>query len=113
MVNLYAHQTLGVNFLGSHPSAMLCDEMGLGKSRQALVAAQSLFAAKKIDRVIILAPAAVRYSWRAEIDKLEAEGLVFMPCVYDPTKQIMYGAKSHLASTILPVAIISYALLPQ
>jgi SNF2 family DNA or RNA helicase len=112
-MNLYQHQAEGVEWLAKQPSAMLCDEMGCGKSRQVLVAAQKLFAAKKIDRVIIIAPAAVRLSWRQEIDKLEAEGLVFMPCVYDPNKQIIYGAKSHLASTILPVAIISYALLPQ
>ena len=113
MAELYEHQREGVNFLHTHKSAMLCDEMGLGKSRQVLVAAQRLFREKKIDRLIVLAPAAVRLSWRQEIDKLEAEGLVFMPCIYDPKKQIMYGAKSHLASTILPVAILSYSLLPQ
>lgn len=112
-MSLYAHQSDGVKFLVTHSSALLCDEMGLGKSRQVLVAAQQLFAAKKIDRLIVLAPAAVRLSWRQEIDKLEQEGLLFMPCIYNPNKQIMYGAKSHLASMILPVAILSYALLPQ
>jgi SNF2 family DNA or RNA helicase len=112
-LNLYAHQTEGVAWLVTKPSAMLLWEMGLGKTRAALLAAQQLFAAKKIDRLIVLAPAAVRLSWRQEIDKLEAEGLVFMPCIYDTNKQIMYGAKSHLASTILPVAILSYSLLPQ
>ena len=39
---------------------MLCLDMGLGKTRPALLAAQQLFAAKKIDRLIVLAPAAVR-----------------------------------------------------
>jgi SNF2 family DNA or RNA helicase len=112
-VNLYQHQAEGVEWLAKQPSAMLCDEMGCGKSRQVLVAAQKLFAERKIDRVIVLAPAAVRLSWRQEIAKLEQDSLVFMPCVYDPNKQIMYGAKSHLASTILPVAVLSYSLLPQ
>jgi SNF2 family DNA or RNA helicase len=112
-MSLYEHQKSGIDFLLKHSSAMLCDDMGLGKSRQVLTAAQRLFAEKKIDRMIVLAPTAVRLSWRQEIDKLEAEGLLFMPCIYDPTKQIMYGAKSHLASTILPVAVLSYSLLPQ
>jgi SNF2 family DNA or RNA helicase len=112
-LSLYEHQKSGIDFLLKHSSAMLCDDMGLGKSRQVLTAAQQLFAERKIDRMIVLAPAAVRLSWRQEIDKLEAEGLVFMPCIYDHSKQIMYGAKSHLASTILPVAVLSYSLLPQ
>jgi SNF2 family DNA or RNA helicase len=113
MIELFEHQKVGVKFLAKSQSAMLCDSMGLGKTRQALVAAQQLFTAKKIDRVLVLAPAAVRLSWRQEIDKLEADGLLFMPCIYDAAKQTMYGAKSHLASTILPVAVLSYALLPQ
>ena len=113
MISLYAHQKEGVEFLVKRPAAGLFFAMGTGKSRTALVAAQQLFSEKKIDRVLIFCPASVRYAWRAEIDKLEAEGLIFMPCIYDPAKQIMYGAKSHLASTILPVAVLSYSLLPQ
>lgn len=112
MPNLYTHQLAGVKFLTQHSGAMLCDEMGVGKSRQTLVAAQQLFAERKIDRVLVLAPAAVRISWREEIDKLDLQGVKFVPCIYEPKKQTMYGAKA-AEHGMLPVALVSYALLPQ
>ena len=113
MISLYAHQKEGVEFLVKRPSAGLFFVMGTGKSRTALVAAQQLFSEKKIDRLLVLCPASVRYAWRTEIDKLEADGLLFVPCIYDTKKQIMYGAKRSSESTILPVAVLSYSLLPQ
>lgn len=122
MSNLYSHQRAGVKFLVAHNAAMLCDEMGVGKSRQALVAAQQLFAERKIDRVLILAPAAVRISWREEMDKLQSE-IPFIPCVYDVKKQFIYGARVTPATKRedwqfagpqdIPVLVTSYALLPQ
>ena len=113
-MTLYAHQLDGIAFLAARPAALLVDEMRLGKTRQALLAAQQLFAARKIDRVLVLAPAAVGSVWREEIEKLETNGLLFITCIYEVKKQLIYGARNHLASTThLPVAIVSYALLPQ
>src|SRR5277367_3162629 len=111
-MNLYDHQKEGIHWLLERPSALLADEMGLGKSRQALVAAKYLFEGRKIDRVLILAPAAVRYSWRTELDKLEVEGLSSIPCLYDPKSQTVLGAGKREGRP-LPVLIVSYGLLPQ
>jgi SNF2 family DNA or RNA helicase len=41
----------------------LFDEMGAGKTLQAIIAAQILFEQNKIDRVLIIAPAAVKSVW--------------------------------------------------
>ena len=89
---------------------MLCLDMGLGKTRSALLAAQSLFFDHKIDRVLVLAPAACRIAWRQEIDKLDAGA--FLPCVYDTKKRQVYGAGKREGRP-LPVLILSYALLPN
>ena len=110
MIDLYLHQSVGIDWLIDKHSAMLCDEMGLGKSRQALVAARHLYREKRIDRVLILAPAAVRFSWRAEIDKLGAAD--WLPGIYNPKTQKIYGENRHEGQP-LPVLILSYSLLPQ
>src|SRR5271156_3541594 len=111
MIELFEHQKVGVEFLVNRKSALLADSMGLGKTRQALVAALQLYRERKIDRVLVLAPAAVRLSWRQEIEKLESD-LKFLPCIYDPKKQIIYGENRHEGQPI-PVLVLSYALLPQ
>ena len=56
---LYAYQVEGVKWLCSRQTALLADQMGCGKSQQAIIAADS--------RVIIVCPAAARGSWANEI----------------------------------------------
>ena len=111
--NLYAHQSEGIDFLYKRPGAMLCMEMGLGKTRTALLAAKKLFDAKRIDRVLVLYPAAVAFSWRTELDALE-EQVKFLPCGYAPADQSIHLStprRNDLEG--LPVLGISYSLLPQ
>src|SRR5208282_4310204 len=84
--------------------------MGTGKTRCALVAALQLYRERKIDRVLVLAPAAVRLSWRQEIDKFQPEEI--LPCVYETKTGKIFGAGKREGSP-LPVLIISYGLLPQ
>lgn len=110
-MNLYQHQLEGVKFLVSRSGAMLTLDMGLGKTRCALVAAQQLFAERKIDRVLVICPATVRISWKEEFNKLELE-LHFIPCIYEPKTQTIYGAGERKGNP-LPILTISYALLPQ
>jgi len=107
---LFAHQREAISFLVKRRAAMLTLEMGLGKTRCALKATEALYVAGSIDRMLVLAPAAVRFSWRQEIDKLDAGS--FLPCVYDPKKAQVYGAGKREGRP-LPVLIVSYALLPQ
>lgn len=111
MAELYDHQREGVKFLVARSGAMLTLDMGLGKTRCALVAAQQLFAERKIDRVLVICPAAVRISWKEEFNKLESE-LHFIPCIYEPKTQTIYGAGERSGNP-LPILTISYALLPQ
>jgi SNF2 family DNA or RNA helicase len=121
MIELYKHQQEGVSFLVKRNAAMLADEMGIGKTRQALCAAQQLFTAREIDRVLVLAPAAVAISWREEINKCGPAP--FITCVYNPKLQAIYGARVQLSekredwkiagAEDVPVLIVSYALLPQ
>lgn len=59
----YHHQIVGVQKILTHPYFMLADEMGAGKSLQAILAAMLLWQQNKIDRVLIVTPAPVRAVW--------------------------------------------------
>lgn len=59
----YTHQITGVTAILNKPFFMLADEMGAGKTKQVIDAAQVLFVTGQIDRVVVLAPAAVRGVW--------------------------------------------------
>ena len=59
----YQHQILGVEKIVNHPYFMLGDEMGAGKTLQAIVAAMVLFEQNKIDKVLVVTPAPVRAVW--------------------------------------------------
>ncbi|MEP6960543.1 MAG: DEAD/DEAH box helicase [Acidobacteriota bacterium] len=48
---------------------VLADDMGLGKTVQALAAAELLQRHKGIARVLVVAPASVKYRWKTEIEK--------------------------------------------
>ena len=63
----YKHQVVGVSWLiedGPLPGCkFLADDMGAGKTKQVIDAAQWLFTQDEIDRVIVVAPAPVRSVW--------------------------------------------------
>lgn len=59
----YHHQIVGVQKVITHPYFMLADEMGAGKSLQAILAAMLLWQQNKIDRVLVVTPAPVRAVW--------------------------------------------------
>lgn len=58
--SLFGYQKDGVKFLALHDRAILADDMGLGKT------VQSLVALPENARVVLVAPAAVKYNWEAE-----------------------------------------------
>ena len=62
---LYDFQRDGVRHLASKTSALLADDMGLGKSRQAVVAADILTAG--LHKVLIACPASLIVNWTREI----------------------------------------------
>ncbi len=59
----YKHQIEGIERLINNPWFALFDEMGVGKTFQVINAAQELAWRGIIDRVIVIAPAAVRAVW--------------------------------------------------
>jgi len=66
---LLPYQTQGALFAACRGRVVLADDMGLGKTVQALAAAELLRRRKGIERVLVVAPASVKYQWKTEIEK--------------------------------------------
>lgn len=66
---LKPHQSEAVDFLLSHPYAILADEQGLGKTLETLIVA---FKSIREDerKVLVICPAFLRLNWYHEIDKM-------------------------------------------
>ena len=63
MSGVKEHVKVGVRALCEHSYFFLTDEMGAMKSAQVIIAAQFLFEAGVIDKVLVVAPASVRGVW--------------------------------------------------
>lgn len=70
------YQLVGVRHLLGQSGACLGDDMGLGKSRQTVVATR--LAAGKEGRVLILCPASLRINWEREIRMVYPDAIVGM-----------------------------------
>jgi SNF2 family DNA or RNA helicase len=68
-VELYPYQVRGALFMACRGRCILGDDMGLGKTVQALAAAEFLARERGIERVLVVAPASVKYQWETEIRK--------------------------------------------
>ena len=64
-VQLHPFQRVGVEWLASQPTAFLGDQMGTGKSAQAIRAADAVEA----QRILVTAPTNAVYNWRGEFRK--------------------------------------------
>lgn len=62
MADLFPYQAVGRDFLAARDRALLADDMGLGKSPQAITAATKI----KAKRVVVLCPAIARVNWQRE-----------------------------------------------
>lgn len=60
---LYSYQEDGVKFLEENQVALLGDEMGLGKSIQAIAALRALLHRGDVTRALILSPKSVLFDW--------------------------------------------------
>jgi SNF2 family DNA or RNA helicase len=60
------YQVRGAVFAAGRGRAILGDDMGLGKTVQALAAAELLARERGIGRVLVVAPASVKYQWESE-----------------------------------------------
>ena len=68
-VPLYDYQLRGALFLACRGRCILGDDMGLGKTVQTLAAVELLARERGIERVLVVAPASVKYQWETEIRK--------------------------------------------
>jgi superfamily II DNA or RNA helicase len=68
-VPLFPYQIRGALFGACRGRAVLADDMGLGKTIQAIAAAELLRRRRGIERVLVVAPASVKYQWKTEIEK--------------------------------------------
>jgi superfamily II DNA or RNA helicase len=68
-VPLYDYQTRGALFLACRGRSILGDDMGLGKTIETLAAVELLARERGISRVLVVAPASVKYQWESEIRK--------------------------------------------
>src|SRR5829696_1528641 len=68
-VPLYDFQARGAVFLACRVRSILGDDMGLGKTPQTLAAIELLARERGIRRVLVVAPASVKYQWEGEIRK--------------------------------------------
>lgn len=62
---LYPYQIEGARYLATHPHALLADEPGLGKTLQAIAAAEIL----GLKRILVVCPASVRLNWKQEVEE--------------------------------------------
>lgn len=77
----YKHQIVGVEKLLENPYFFIADEMGAGKTKQTIDAAQILALMNIIKRVIVVAPAPVRSVWfDPELGELAKHLWVDFPC---------------------------------
>ncbi len=68
-VPLYPYQMRGALFAACRGRCILGDDMGLGKTVQTLAAAELLVRERGIERVLVVAPASVKYQWETEVRK--------------------------------------------
>jgi hypothetical protein len=68
-VPLYDYQMRGALFLACRGRSILGDDMGLGKTVQTLAAVELLARERGVQRVLVVAPASVKYQWETEIRK--------------------------------------------
>jgi superfamily II DNA or RNA helicase len=68
-VPLFPYQIHGAVFAACRGRVILADDMGLGKTIQAIAGAELLRRRRGIERVLVVAPASVKYQWKTEIEK--------------------------------------------
>ena len=68
-VPLFPYQIRGALFAACRGRVVLADDMGLGKTIQAIAAAELLRRRRGIERVLVVAPASVKYQWKTEVEK--------------------------------------------
>ncbi len=99
MEKLFKHQEEGIEFLKKTKKAILADSMGLGKTRQAIMAAREDGART----VLVVCPASLKINWKREIEEVYP----------DDFAQIINSDFEGTASSIPEWLIINYDILEK
>ncbi len=86
---LFGYQQEGVDFLLEHPVALLGDEMGLGKSIQAIAALRLLLHRGEVERALILCPKTLLWDWYYKL-RLWAPDLRSIPVEGPRKRRVWY-----------------------
>lgn len=92
-------QVIGSHFLQSRSHALLADEPGLGKTVQAIHAAEAL----NFRRILVVCPASVRTNWYQEVHDCGAEG-IWLAISYEQACKYDAGAFEYYDGLILDEA---------
>jgi superfamily II DNA or RNA helicase len=99
---LYGYQQEGLGFLLSRGRALLADDMGVGKTAQAIAALSWLLRRGEIRRALVICPASLKHQWAREIARF-ADVPDLTPVVVGGTRteraaQYAEPAKVHVTS---------------
>ncbi|MFO0796976.1 MAG: DEAD/DEAH box helicase [Gemmataceae bacterium] len=86
-VPLYDYQLRGALFLACRGRSILGDDMGLGKTVQTLAAVELLARERGIRRVLVVAPASVKYQWETEIRRFTSRPVQVIDGLPDARKE--------------------------
>lgn len=103
-VSFYPHQVEGVRQMSRMGSLLLADEMGLGKSLQALTATAVEFEQGRARKVLIVAPATLKWNWGAEIE----QHTTFSYDVLDGTPKKRLEQITRYAMSVTDILIVNY-----
>ena len=95
----YPFQRTGIKFLIDHERALLGDEMGLGKSIQAIVAVRFLLRMGKITNGLILCPKSVLSDWEKKLWDWAPEVRVVKVRGSKELRQMLWNTPAHLYLT--------------
>lgn len=98
--HLYPYQIEGIRFAFRAGRALIADEMGMGKTVQALGTAELFRRHNMVASVLVVCPTSLKYHWQKEIDRFTRVGTTI---VEGPAKQRrdLYAARA-------PYTIVSY-----
>ena len=106
------YQVRGALFLACRGRAVLADDMGLGKTVQALAAAEWLRRSKGIERVLVVAPASVKYQWKTEIEKFTGLSVQIIDGL-PPRRKQLYAAPAFFNLTSYELVVKDAELLHE
>jgi SNF2 family DNA or RNA helicase len=95
---LVPYQARGALFAACRGRAVLADDMGLGKTIQALATAELFRQRRGIERVLVIAPASVKYQWKTEIQKFTDRSVKIVEGLL-PQRRAMYASPEFFTFT--------------